>query len=172
MVANAHQIDFRDVEPAEWTHCETATQAAQTAFPVLPADELSSYFELNDVNSVALGVRLSPDTEVEALADRLDQIALIEVDFPAYTDGRGYSQARVLREHMGFQGELRAVGDVLIDQLRFMKRCGFDVAVLADHVDPDDAEAALKRYGVWYQPAADDRPPAHRLRRFVQNWEI
>ncbi|MEM7569423.1 MAG: DUF934 domain-containing protein [Pseudomonadota bacterium] len=168
----AHNIEFRAVSPADWSLCETIDDAAAAPFPVIAADQIDAFFERNDIAAQALGVRLAPDTKVEELASKLDQIALIEVDFPAYTDGRGYSQARVLREHMGYQGELRAVGDVLIDQLRFMQRCGFDVAVLADHVDPEDADAALKRYGVWYQPAADDHPPAHRLRRFVPNWQI
>ncbi|MEO0410598.1 MAG: DUF934 domain-containing protein [Pseudomonadota bacterium] len=168
----AHNIEFRPVTPADWTFQNEIEGAAKAAFPVIAADQIERFLERNDIAAQALGVRLSPGTKVEELASRLDQIALIDVDFPAYTDGRGYSQARVLREHMGFQGELRAIGDVLIDQLRFMQRCGFDVAVLADHVDPSDAQAALERYGVWYQPAADDHPPAHRLRRFVPNWEI
>lgn len=168
----AHDIEFRAISPADWVFCEGLDEAVASAFPVIPVEQLEDFFARNDVAAEALGVRLTPDTKVEDLASRLDQIALIEVSFPAYTDGRGYSQARVLREHMGYQGELRAVGDVLIDQLRFMQRCGFDVAVLADHVDPADAQAALERYGVWYQPAADDHPPAHRLRRFVPNWEI
>ncbi|MEO0413245.1 MAG: DUF934 domain-containing protein [Pseudomonadota bacterium] len=168
----AHSVEFRAITPADWTFHDDIDGAAKAAFPVIDATQIERFLERNDIAAQALGVRLSPDTKVEELASRLDQIALIEVDFPAYTDGRGYSQARVLREHMGFQGELRAIGDVLIDQLRFMQRCGFDVAVLADHVDPSDAQAALERYGVWYQPAADDHPPAHRLRRFVPNWEI
>lgn len=168
----AHKIEFAASEDVSWTPCDDVQSAAQTDFPVIAAADLESFFQLNDIKAQALGIRITPDMKVEDLAPRLDQIALIEVDFPSYTDGRGYSQARVLREHMGFQGELRAVGDVLIDQLRFMKRCGFDVAVLADHVDPSDAQAALERYGVWYQPAGDEHPPAHRLRRFVPNWEI
>lgn len=168
----AHKIDFTATEAAPWTFCEDVTEAAKTPFAVIPFEALEEFFKLNDITTEALGVRLSPDTKVEDLAPRLDQLALIEVDFPSFADGRGYSQARVLREHMGFQGELSAVGDVLIDQLRFMKRCGFDAAVLADHVDPQDAQAAIERYGVWYQPAADEHPPAHRLRRFIPNWEI
>lgn len=168
----AHKIDLTAVEPANWTRCDDVAVAAKMDFPIIAFDDLDGFFAINNIEAKALGVRITPDTKVEDLAARLDQIALIEVEFPSFADGRGYSQARILREHMGFQGELRAVGDVLIDQLRFFKRCGFDVAVLADHVDPSDAQAALERYGVWYQPAADEHPPAHRLRRFVPNWEI
>lgn len=168
----AHKVEFSPIEDVSWTSCEDVERAAKVDFPIISSSDLEAFFQLNDIQAQALGIRITPDTKVEDLAAKLDQIALIEVDFPSYTDGRGYSQVRVLREHMGFQGELRAVGDVLIDQLRYMKRCGFDVAVLADHVDPADAQAALERYGVWYQPAADEHPPAHRLRRFVPNWEI
>lgn len=168
----AHKITFEATEDAAWAFCEDVTEAAKTPFAVIPVSALDDFFKLNDLKTEALGVRLTPDMKVEDLAPRLDQIALIEVDFPSFADGRGYSQARILREHMGFQGTLNAVGDVLVDQLRFMKRCGFDTAVLADHVDPQDAQAAIERYGVWYQPAADEHPPAHRLRRFIPNWEI
>ncbi|HAI28378.1 MAG TPA: oxidoreductase, partial [Thalassospira sp.] len=73
-----------------------------------------------------LGVQLNPGDAPEDLADDLDRLSIITVNFPAYTDGRGYSYARVLRERMGFTGELRAVGDVLRDQILYMHRCGFD----------------------------------------------
>jgi len=168
----AHKLEFKPVETLNWMFFEDVQDAAKADFPIITAEKVADFFALNDVSSQSLGVRLSPDSIVEDLRSQLDAIGLIEVDFPAYTDGRGYSQARILREHMGFQGELCAIGDVLIDQLRYMKRCGFDTAVLAEHVDPSDAQAALERYGVWYQPAADENPPAHRLRRFVPTWEI
>lgn len=73
----------------------------------------------------ATAVRIEPGDDARALLPFLDRLALVEVNFPGFGDGRGYSSARILRE-AGYAGELRAVGDVLIDQLSHMRRCGFD----------------------------------------------
>ena len=75
--------------------------------------------------SNATAVRLEPDEDARALIPHLDRLALIEVAFPKFRDGRGYSSARILRE-AGYTGELRAQGDVLVDQIGYLKRCGFD----------------------------------------------
>ena len=99
-----------------------------------------------------------PGDDARALIPHLDRLRLIEVNFPAFTDGRGYSAARVLRE-AGYAGELRAVGDVLVDQLAFMRRCGFDAFDPDKALDPEDAKAALARWPEVYQPAADGRMP-------------
>lgn len=113
-----------------------------------------------------LGVQLNPGDAPEDLADDLDRLSIITVNFPAYTDGRGYSYGRVLRERMGFKGELRAVGDVLRDQILYMHRCGFDSYDLK--VDGETAltkvRAALKEMSVYYQPTGDGRATAQSLR--------
>ena len=104
-----------------------------------------------------LGVRVGPHEDVAALGPHLDSIALVALEFPRYADGRAYSSARLLRERYGFDGELRAVGDVLRDQLFFMARCGFD----AFEIDrPDAAEAfaaAMAELSHVYQPTSDGR---------------
>lgn len=105
----------------------------------------------------ATAVRIEPGDDARGLLPHLDRIALVEVNFPAYTDGRGYSAARILREH-GYQGELRAVGDVLLDQLSHMRRCGFDSFAPNQQIS---AEAAEKAFGTWpdvYQKTVDGRP--------------
>ena len=75
----------------------------------------------------------------------------IDLQFPKFTDGRSFSQARLLRGRLKFAGELRATGDVLIDQLVQMARCGFDVAVLREGVDMADAQRQLDRFKAFYQ---------------------
>ena len=105
----------------------------------------------------AAAVRLEPGDDARDLLPYLDRLKLVEVNFPAFTDGRGYSSARILRE-AGYAGELRAVGDVLVDQLFAMRRCGFDSFAPEVALDPADAEAALARWGDVYQAAADGRP--------------
>ncbi len=104
-----------------------------------------------------VGVRLGPADDPELLKPVLDKLNLIEVAFPKYTDGRGYSIANLLRRRLGYEGELRAVGEVLRDQLGFMTRAGFDQIVF----DADDAEAkyaaATGEFTDVYQANADGR---------------
>ena len=89
----------------------------------------------------------------------LTGVTRIDLQFPAFTDGRAYSQAFLLRRRLRFAGELRATGDVLIDQLVQMQRTGFDVAVLAEGVDASAAQRQLDRYAGFYQGSAVDTQP-------------
>ncbi len=108
--------------------------------------------------SNAAAVRLEPGDEARDLLPHLERLRLIEINFPVYGDGRGYTAARVLRE-AGYTGELRAVGDVLVDQVAFMRRCGFDAFAPEAPLDPADAQAAFDRYPEVYQPTPDGRAP-------------
>ncbi len=106
----------------------------------------------------ATAVRIEPGDDARELVPFLGRLSLVEVNFPAFGDGRGYSAARILREH-GYEGELRAVGDVLVDQMPYMRRVGFDAFAPDQPIDADDLEAALDRWPEVYQPAADERVP-------------
>ena len=106
-----------------------------------------------------LGVRLAPDEGPEAIAGDLSQFELVAVNFPAFTDGRGYSTARLLRERYGFKGELRAVGDVLRDQLLALQRCGFDAFQLRKDRDARAACDALHEFSAFYKGDARDPRP-------------
>jgi len=119
-----------------------------------PAVTVDSFGEQTNASAV----RLEPGDEARDLLPHLDRLKLIEVNFPAYTDGRGYTSARVLRE-AGYAGELRAVGDVLVDQLAYMRRCGFDSFAPERELNVADAEAAMTRYAEVYQPTVDGRSP-------------
>ena len=111
----------------------------------------------------ASAVRIEPGDEVRDLLPQLTRLRLVEVNFPASTDGRGMSAARILRE-AGYAHELRAVGAVQVDQLAAMRRCGFDSFAPDVPIDPADAERALARWPAVYQPAADGRAPLWALR--------
>lgn len=124
-----------------------------------PCVTLDAFLE----QSNATAVRLEPGEDARALIPYLDRLALIEVAFPAFRDGRGYSAARILRE-AGYAGELRAQGDVLVDQLAYMKRCGFDSFAPEKALNPADVEAALTRWPEHYQGAADGAVPIWKLR--------
>jgi uncharacterized protein (DUF934 family) len=109
---------------------------------------------LDQTNATA--VRIEPGDDARTLLPFLDRLALIEVNFPSFGDGRGYSAARILRE-AGYAGELRAVGDVLVDQLSHMRRCGFDSFAPDKRLDEDDARRAFATWDNVYQRAADAR---------------
>ena len=91
----------------------------------------------------------------------LSGVQRIDLQFPSFTDGRAYSQAFLLRRRLRFAGELRATGDVLIDQLLLMQRTGFDVAVLAEGVDASAARRQLERYAGFYQGSAVNAAPPY-----------
>ncbi|WP_135076815.1 DUF934 domain-containing protein [Terasakiella sp. SH-1] len=117
--------------------------------------------------SGGLGLILRSDENPEEILGDLQFFQLIALDFPAYTDGRAYSYARLLRERHNFDGELRAVGDVLRDQVFLMSRCGFDAFV----IDAQDQKAlqiwldAQKDFTTFYQPTGDGRKTVSSLRQ-------
>lgn len=111
----------------------------------------------------AVGVRL-PSDKLPSDVPRLDQLSLIAIEFPRFTDGRGYSVARILRERERFAGELRAVGWVLRDNLLYMERCGFNAFELAPGKSIEVALGAFEELDVVYQATAVDPRPLYRRR--------
>lgn len=115
---------------------------------------LSRYIELAaEKTSMPGGLMLSPADDVKLVTPFVDQLKLICIDFPIYTDGRGYSHARVLRKRLNFSGEIRAVGDIRADQLLFMQRTGIDTYLFKEM--PDEALIAnlTSRFKNNYQPS-------------------
>jgi uncharacterized protein (DUF934 family) len=111
-----------------------------------------------------LGVWLDASEDPEAIAADLQRFALVAVNFPKFGDGRGYSIARLLREHYGYKGELRAIGDVLHDFLYFMRQCGFDAFALRDDQDAQAALAAFDTFSEGYQTSFLRPVPLFRRR--------
>ncbi|MBP7351795.1 DUF934 domain-containing protein [Comamonas sp. UBA7528] len=97
--------------------------------------------------------------DVNALDANLDGITQVDLHFPNFTDGRAFSQAYLLRRRRGFSGDIRATGDVLIDQLVQMERTGFSSAVLRADVDAADAQRQFERFGGYYQADAVHTKP-------------
>jgi uncharacterized protein (DUF934 family) len=111
-----------------------------------------------------VGVWLDVTEGPEAIAGDLAAFSVIAVNFPKFTDGRGYSTGRLLRERYTYQGELRAIGDVLHDQIFLMARCGFDAFALKEGKDIAKALAAFETFKTPYQAAADQTQPLFRRR--------
>ena len=124
-----------------------------------PAVTLDAFLD----QSNATAVRLESDEDARLLIPHLDRLGLIEIAFPSFRDGRGYSSARILRE-AGYKGELRAQGDVLVDQVAFMRRCGFDSFAPQSPLNEEAVAASAARYPNVYQRAADGAVPVWKLR--------
>jgi uncharacterized protein (DUF934 family) len=111
-----------------------------------------------------VGVWVTGDEPAENFADKLDNMPVIAIKFPVFTDGRGFSLARQLREKYGFQGELRAAGYFLQDQLFYLRRCGFNAFLLDDDADVASYLESLQDFSDSYQAAVDQPRPLFRRR--------
>jgi uncharacterized protein (DUF934 family) len=121
-------------------------------------------FRLNPAAPETPALTLANTDDVLQLGDRLRGVKLIVLDFPKFTDGRAYSQARLLRERLGYRGGLRATGAVFLDQLPFMLRCGFDSFESDQKGFGQALEKARTLFSVVYQPVGDGRATAAELR--------
>ena len=121
-------------------------------------------FRQNPAASDSPALTLANTEDVLRLGARLDGVHLVVLDFPKFTDGRAYSQARLLRERLGYRGELRATGAVLLDQLPFLLRCGFDSFVSDQKGFGEALAKARTLFSVVYQPVGDGRITASDLR--------
>jgi uncharacterized protein (DUF934 family) len=138
----------REIVQDEWKYA--GEEGAGTAL-IVPFAELKNFLD----HRGRLGVRLGPADQVEDLGDNVKLLSLVAIEFPSAGEGRGFSQARLLRSaRFGFKGELRAVGaGVKQDLLFIMARCGIDAFELAQGQKTDEAVRAFDRYSVAYQPA-------------------
>lgn len=111
-----------------------------------------------------IAVWLDSDQNAGVVAGDLQQLPLIALNFPGFMDGRSYSTAVVLRKHYGFSGEIRAIGDVLRDQLFYMKRCGFTTFDLKESVKLEDAQRAFHDFSTSYASTVEEPQPLFRRR--------
>ncbi len=154
-------INQNTVLENNWKLIEDAEQASPAANSIVPA----YYWLKNKASFSALeqtAIWLDSDAELEDFKDQLGEVDLIAVNFPAFANGRGYSLARLIKERTNFKGELRAIGDVLLDQLFFMKRCGFDTYLLKEGLSAEKALAHFSTFAAPYQLAYDEPAPLFR----------
>jgi uncharacterized protein (DUF934 family) len=137
--------------------------------PVPPSGDIVVGFARYDRDNVdytarsgRLGLRIDPEDDLLQVITHLPKVQLVAIHFPKCTEGRGYSKARLLRERFHYQGELRAVGEVLADQLFYMARCGIDTFELAPGKNVEAALQAFETFSVTYQAATDEERPLYR----------
>ena len=138
------------VEPDGWLHLGADTPVPDSGDITLPAARLLKEWDTLVLRDGQLGAAVSNTDRVEALKDLLPRLTLIVLSFPAFNDGRAYSLARQLRE-MGYRGELRATGNVLPDQLQFMRQVGFNAFEVTDRFPPETWLKASHQMSLAYQ---------------------
>ncbi len=131
---------------------------------IVPFERWLSEREQLLAHNGSLGVKIEGGQALSELVKDLDQFDIIALNFEKFADGRGYSYARLLRERYHYSGDLRAVGDVLHDQLAYMERCGINSFMLHSDQDAQDALRAFNEFTAYYQTAADNVEPIHQQR--------
>jgi len=147
-----------------WVHVADGAELPSSGDVIVSLERYTAQRDALKQRGGAIGVRLRSDQEAKTVAPYLSELALVAVEFPGFKDGRGYTTARLLRDRFGWKGQIRAVGDVLRDQLFYMRRCGFDAFELKAGKDIEGAVAAFRDFSVTYQGAADDPRPLFRRR--------
>ena len=152
------------LQPNEWQEVSDDAALPETGSVIVSLERWRRDEASLRASNRAIGVRLQNTQSPLALANDIDRLSLVVLDFPKFSDGRAFSQARLLRDRLGFTGEIRATGNVLRDQYLFMTRCGIDAVDLPEGTPIEGFLEALGEFSVWYQPAADARVPAMALR--------
>lgn len=154
----------QDIVEDTWLKVELEAELPVSGKVLLPyATWLAGEFDSSSYEAV--GVWIPNDTVFDSSTDKLNQVSVVAIDFPVFSDGRAYTLARQLRERFDYQGELRAIGDVLQDQLFFMTRCGFNSFAVREDKSIEEALTALKPFSNAYQAALDKPQPL-----FAERW--
>ncbi len=159
-------IKTNGVSPDTWQLLEADAAPNDAALvrdnTLLP---LQSYLDLaSELKERAVGVWLASDEDVYALQALIEQVPVVACRFASFMDGRGFSQARILREHLDYEGEIRACGYFIQDQLFYLHRCGFDAFVVEDDADIESMVESLRDFSDSYQAACDNPAPLFRRR--------
>lgn len=153
-----HQIVTQD----PWSRLSPEENTATLSHKIVPIDQLDMAVT---ISAGPLGVLLKASDQADTISAYLAQVSLVEIEFSAFTDGRGFSKARLLRDKYNYKGEIRATGHILRDQLTYLIRCGVDAVEVRTHEDALTWSETVNRFDVAYQPAFDRRPWAEGLRQ-------
>lgn len=148
-----------------WTHLEDDIAIEAGVCATVTLDRLETLSESAYKTAQKLGVRIAPSEDVNRLKTHLHQLDLVVLAMNPFTDGRSFSQSRILREQLGYQGEIRASGDFLRDQMYSLQRLGVDSFEFAEGTHLEDRLKAFSEFTVIYQAAQDEPQPLYRRRR-------
>lgn len=157
VIKNGHPVD------SVWHHLEDEQSPGTRPYTV-GLDRWQREKEDLIRHGLAVGVRLKPADPPELLADDLATLPLIVLDMSPFTDGRSFSQARILRDRLGYSGEIRVRGDFLRDQIFFLNRVGVNAFEFPEGTDLNERIKALQEFSVTYQAATDTKEPLYRHR--------
>ena len=156
-------IKNRNITDDCWVHLNDDAPAALNGLETISLSRFTSEGSEWISKNVGLGVRLEPQDDIQKIATFLDQLSLIVLEMPAFTDGRTFSQARLLKERYKFKGEIRVRGDFLRDQMFFLSRVGVDSFDFPEQTNLEERLEAFKEFSVTYQGSVDETRP-HYLR--------
>ena len=148
------------LERFDWERAESSENMADASKHLV---HVSDFLTAQDKSTIA-GIWVKPEDNVDELQEHLEQVKVIGIDFPVFTDGRGFSHARKLRDVLAFDGELIALGAFMQDQLFYLKRCGFDSFVVENDAPIESMKESLADFSETYQAAADEPRPLFRRR--------
>lgn len=151
-------------QPNDWVRVADDQPLPENDKAIVSLERWQAERETLRQRNAAIGVSLKSDQSPLLIAEDLDRLSLVALEFPKFTDGRAFSYARVLRDKLGFTGEIRAFGQVLRDQYVFMLRCGIDTIEPPDGKRIEGYAEALKEFTVFYQPTNDGRATPLQLR--------
>ncbi len=151
-------IRDRRISEDHWLHVPEGARAGGAGAVTVALQDWRRHRDALARRGPPVGVRLRAADDIEDIVGHLDVIDLVAFEFGSFTEGRGYSHARILRERHGYRGEIRARGDVSRDRLAFMERCGFNAFELRPDDAAEGALGAFSEISEVYQPAADTRP--------------
>jgi len=157
-------VKGRTVVQDGWQHLEDADPVPDSGPVTISWARWTAERGAIERTPAELGVRIPNTVTTADVGADAAKFGLIAVHFPNFSDGRAFSQARVLRDRYGFRGEIRATGGVLRDQLQFMQRCGIDAFEVPERALEENWFAALDEMDIFYQPAEDNRPWVARQR--------
>lgn len=162
----------REVVVDHWQLLPAIAEGAAASLPdgklIVPLNVWQAQTDALTERQWPVGVWLDSHQDVADIAHAINRFAVIAVNFPKFTDGRGYSIATLLRSRYGYKGELRAIGDVLRDQLFYMYRVGFNAFAVRADKDIHDALKALKDFSVKYQGSVSEPRPLFKRRRIPE----
>lgn len=147
-----------------WLILDDSAETLPSGNILLSLEQWQQFSDQLSQHNGELGLWLEGNAEIDTVIDSLQQLSLIAIKFPKFVDGRGFSLARLLRERYNYNGELRAIGEFIRDQLYLLKRCGFNAFQLTEDQDLSEASKSLNDFSETYQVSADQQEPLFRRR--------